>query len=45
VLGHTGRFHAICCWVEHQFWTKMFWRRSSHIIIAQDSCVSKLSRY
>jgi hypothetical protein len=32
VLGHTGRFHAICCWVEHQFWTKMFWRRSSPII-------------
>jgi len=45
VLGHTGRFHTICWWVKHQFWTKMFWQRSSPIIIAQDSCVWKLSRY
>jgi hypothetical protein len=36
--------NAICCWVEHQFWTKMFWRRSSPIIIAQDSCVWKLRK-
>jgi hypothetical protein len=45
VLGHTARFHAVCCWVEHQFWTKMFWWRNSPIIIAQDSCVSKCSWY
>jgi hypothetical protein len=45
VPGHTGGFHTICCWVEHQFWTKMFWQRSSPIIIAQDSCVWKLSWY
>ncbi len=39
VLGHTGRFHTICWWVKHQFWTKMFWQRSSPIIIAQHRIV------